>query len=607
MPGITGIIRKHPSDETVRELHRMVEVMQHEVFYTTREYINKDLGLCVAWTGHQQAAIDCLPIISRNKNFALVFLGEHYPDQETASAMKSSGAPWDDSGLAYLLETYQGDANELLRRLNGWFCGVLVDLRNKTVTLFNDRFGMGRVYFYEGEGEFLFSSEAKSLLKVRPELRRIEPESLAQLLRAYCVMGNKTLFRKIELLPQGANWVFQEGVPAKKQRYFRFSEWEEQPKLTANEFYPRFAETVSATFPQYAESPQKVAMSLTAGLDTRVIMAALQANGRSLPCYTFGGTWGETFDIRTARTIAHLTGQTHEAIRINDDFFKGYGNFARRTIYISDGTHDAIGAHDLFFNQIGRRLAPIRLTGKFGSEVVRIRRMIPWHKFPAQLLTPGFRAQVDNALSLEQVSETKNILTRAVAEEIPWFEFGRVAIEQSQTVLRTPYMDNDLVKLMYRAPVELRSGGNLQANFVKEKNPELAAILTNLSRSGRHSRLVSELIYRSFWSLFKAEYIYLYATPHWLTRIDNHLRGLRLERFLAGRQKFEAYRIWMATELSDYIRDTLLNPNARYPDFFERKVAEKMVNCHLAGTHNYMNEINKLLTVELIYSTLLGS
>ena len=233
--------------------------------------------------------------------------------------------------------------------------------------------------------------------------------------------------------------------------------------------------------------------------------------------------------------------------------------------------------------------------------------MIPWDGFTQDLLKPEFRTQVDNALSLGQVSETKNILTRAIAEEIPWFEYGRVAIEQSQTVLRTPYMDNDLVKLMFQAPMELRAAGTLQAGYVTEKSPELAAILTNLSRSGRHNRVVSEILYRSFWSLFKAEYIYLYATPHWLTRIDNHLRGLRLERLLAGRQKFEAYRIWMTTHFANDIREILLNPGAQYTNFFERQVAEKMVKRQFAGTHNYLNEINKLLTVELIYSTLLSA
>jgi asparagine synthase (glutamine-hydrolysing) len=304
--------------------------------------------------------------------------------------------------------------------------------------------------------------------------------------------------------------------------------------------------------------------------------------------------------------VANLFGQPHESIRIDEAFFKKFGEYARRTIYITDGTHDAFGAHDLYFNQVARQIAPIRLTGKFGSEVVRIRRMIPWADFNHGLLRPEFKTIFDNAASLSQVTETKDILTRAITEEIPWYEYGRVMIEQSQVVLRTPYMDNDLVKLMFQSPMELRAGGNLQAIYVKEKNPALAEILTNLSKSGNHSRLVSSLIYYWFWSLFKAEYIYLFATPHWATRVDHWLRGLKLERLLAGRQKFEAYRIWMTIYLGDFIRETLLNPRAQYTQFFEKEVAEKMVERHLAGTHNYLNEINKLLTVELACSTLLG-
>ena len=607
MPGIAGIIRKRSTEKTGRDLQCMVETMQHEKFYSARQYFNEELGLHVAWTGHQTASVDCLPMMNRNRDVILIFQGENYLDQATAAEMRRSGAAWEDSGLAFLLEHYERGEREFLRRLNGWFSGVLADLRKKTITLFNDRFGMNRLYFHEAEDEFLFSSEAKSILKVRPELRRINPASLAQYLRSNCVMGNKTLFEKIDLLPQAACWMFQNGILSKKQRYFQFKEWEEQPALELKEFHSRFSQIVSNKFPKYADSTQEVAMSLTAGQDTRVIMAALQSNGRSLPCYTFGGTWGETFDIRTARKVASLFNQPHEVIRINESFLKDFGNFARRTIYISDGTHDAIGAHDLYFNQVSRQIAPIRLTGKFGSEVVRIRKMIPWWDFNAGLLQPNFRTLVDNALPLAQMSDSKNILSIAVSEEIPWFEYGRVAIEQSQLVLRTPYMDNELVNLMFQAPSGLRAAGKLQATYVKEKSPELAAIPTNLSRGVTHNRLISELSYLSLWSLFKAEYIYLYATPHWLTRIDNLLRGLRLEQAFAGRQKFEAYRIWMTTHLADFIRETLLSSKVHYPQFFDQKAAGKIVNRHLAGTHNYLDEINKLLTVELIYSSLLGS
>jgi hypothetical protein len=83
------------------------------------------------------------------------------------------------------------------------------------------------------------------------------------------------------------------------------------------------------------------------------------------------------------------------------------------------------------------------------------------------------------------------------------------------------------------------------------------------------------------------------------------LERLRPERILVGRQKFEAYRIWTKTHLAGFIRDTLLNPQAHCTDFFDRASVAKVVERHTAGTHNYMREINKMLSLELIYSSLL--
>ena len=59
-----------------------------------------------------------------------------------------------------------------IERLNGWFSGVLVDLRKQIVVVFNDRYGVNRVYYHETPDGFYFSSEAKSLLKVLPGLRQ---------------------------------------------------------------------------------------------------------------------------------------------------------------------------------------------------------------------------------------------------------------------------------------------------------------------------------------------------------------------------------------------------------------------------------------------------
>ena len=606
MPGIAGIIRKMPHEGIDHELKLMVEAMRHGTDYSGGQYVNPELGLYVGWINHVGSFSDCMPVINRQGDIVLIFQGENFLDDESRSRLKRFGRGGDDSKARYLMDLYQEFGEGFFLRLNGWFSGLIVDLRKSRVTLFNDRFGMGRMYIHEGKDEFIFGSQAKSLLKVRPDLRSIEEESLAEHLRYNCVTKAKTLFKGISLLPPGCCWDFEASVLPKRRHYFNFSDWENQTALQPDQFYQTFSETVSRVFPRYARGANPVAFSLTAGLDTRMILAALQEGNRSAPCYTFGGEWGELFDVSVARKIAKVNNQPFEAITIDGRFLTRFPEFSRRAIYGSDGTHDAFGAHDVYFNETARKVAPIRLTGKFGSEVVRIRRLMPSLTYPSGLLQPSLTSLVEGLPSYAEINPNGHPLTRVVCQEIPWHEFGRVAIEQSEITLRTPYMDNELVKLMYQAPPEVRTAGRVQEQYVRDKSRELSTIATNMGKFACNNRMITKLLYEAARALFKVEYIYLFATPHWLTRVDRALAKLRLEKILSGRQKWEGYRLWIKTHFSEFIQGMLLNPQANYTRHFEKRTVERMVRGHVAGTHNYLSEINRALSLELIYSTLLN-
>ncbi len=93
--------------------------------------------------------------------------------------------------------------------------------------------------------------------------------------------------------------------------------------------------------------------------------------------------------------------------------------------------------------------------------------------------------------------------------------------------------------------------------------------------------------------------------PHWLTRVERLLRFWHPESLVSGRHKYEWYRIWAATHFAGFIRETLLNTQADYTRYFDYPSISKMVKRHTAGTHNYLNEINKALTIELVFSSLL--
>ncbi len=602
MPGIVGMVRREPYEGVQRDLDLMAEAMRHETYYVGNQYVNRELGLYLGWWSHPSSLGESMPLKSRNKRFVLIIIGENYPDDGSLISAGNNRVP----DALDLLRRYEESEDKFLECLNGWFCGVAIDLALRKITLFNDRYGMSRVFFHESSDEFIFASEAKSLLRIRPALRVIEPAALAQLLQFNCVMGNRSLFKDVSLLPAASSWLFTENVVPKKRSYFDFGEWERQPILKHDEFYEKFEETVSRTFLNYIEGPAQVGLSLTSGLDTRLILAADVDKQRSLPCYTFGGLWGETFDVRRARELAAISNQSHEVIRINEKFLQEFASYARKSVYISDGGHDAFGAHDVYFNEMARHIAPIRLTGKFGSEVVRTRRLVPSGNFPRHLAQPWLAPFLDDAPYFDKISQRSHSLTRVVTEEIPWYEIGRVAIEQSKITLRTPYMDNGLVKLMYQAPAGLRSSRELQVKYIKQKSHQLGSLPTNMGRMTENGQS-GKVIYGVFWAMFKAEYIYLFATPHWVTRMDRKLGNLKLERILAGRQKFEAYRIWIKTHLADSIREILLSPQARCVDFFDKASVARIVDRHTAGTHNYLYEINKILTVELICSSLLSS
>ena len=602
MPGLAGVIRKDASDTGERELSQMIESMRHEDFYRSGRYVREEMGLHVGWTCHEGSFAESMPLVGRNKDIILIFQGENYSNEETDAWLARCQFRGSVSA-EYLINLYEDIGDRFFQQLNGLFAGLLINLRTREITLFNDRYGMGRIYFYEGKNEFLFASEAKALLKVRSDARSIDPAALAEYLRFSCVTENKTLFRGVSILPNASLWRFKDDVRPAKGRYFNPRDWEEQPCLPANEFYERFEETVTRSFPRYVRGGQNISVALTGGFDSRVIMSAIPRKD-GISCCTYGGLWGETFDIQTARKIAALENYPFEVIRITEDFLRSFGPFAERSVYLSDGTHDVFGAHDVFFNQEARKTAAVRLTGKFGSEVVKNRRLIPWITYDGDFTQADFRPFLDQLQPKDRAMQ-KRSLSNTVFEEIPWYEFGRVAVEQSQITLRTPYLDNDLVQLMFQAPLEIRAAGQIQGRYVREKAPRLASFMTNMGPVGKSSALAKIVRYYLYWVIFKSEYIYLYAAPHWLTRVDRRFEKFTPERFFAGREKFEGYRIWLKTYLADFVRQTLLDEGAQYSRFLNRKAVEKMVARHLAGTHNYLHEIGKALTLELICTSLL--
>lgn len=607
MPGLAGIITKSDFEMEKGRLQQMVDCMVHESFYNSGSYINEQMGVYCGWVCQKGSFSDCMPVFNEKKDVVLLFSGENFVDRDVVERLKESGHEFEDCNATYLVHLYEQDEDAFLGVLNGWFAGILIDLRKEKTFIFNDRFGMGRIYYHEAGEGFFFGSEAKAILEVKPELREINKKSLGEFFMYGCSLQNRSFFKEISILPGGSAWVFEKGYGIKRTQYFRPSEWEGQGIMDKEIFYGGLKERFRGIIPRYFNSKQTIGLSLTGGLDTRMILAFFDKLGGNLPCYTFGGMYRDCYDVLVGRKVAAFCHQPYHVLRLGSEFLTNFSKYAEKTIYVTDGCLDICGSHEVYLNSLAREIAPIRMTGNYGSEVLRSVSQFKPTNGNNNILHPDFKKYIESGgMALNEIKNGDKV-SFAVFLEIPWLLYGRLLAAQSQLTIRTPYMDNEIVELMYRAPDNVRNSKEVSLRLIGDGNPALGRIMTDRGVGGSSNFLISKITRAYLQLLFKAEYHYILDPPHWLMQFDYMSKLFHLERFFLGRHKIENYRLWFRNELAEYVREVLLDKRTGERFYINTGCLEEIVNGHLKGRYNYGNEINKIMTAELTFRLLIDN
>ncbi len=600
MPGLVGLITKMPRALAERELERMVAALRHESFYKSGTWIDETLGVYAGWVERKGSFADAMPIANEQGDVVLLFSGEEFPEPGTPRRLRERGHTPDLKGPSYLVHAYEEDST-FPAGLNGRFHGLVADRRHGTAKLFNDRYGMHRLYYHESKEAFYFAAEAKAILAVRPELRQPDPRGLGEFVACGCVLENRTLFKNIHVLPVAAAWTFRAGSLVEKNHYFLPSEWENQPQVDLETYYRNLREVFSRNLPRYFNGGEPVGVSLTGGLDSRMIMAWHKSTPGSLPCYSFGGTYRDCRDVAIARKVAGVCEQPHHVIPVGKEFLSRFSHYAERTVYLTDACASVNRAADLYVNECARTIAPVRMTGNYGGEVLR--RIVAFKAgIPSSgLFRPEFVSEIETATATYSHLRNTNPISFAVFRQAPWHHYGLLALEQTQVALRSPYLDNAFVRTVFQAPKAGLEGNDVSLRLIADGNASLLQIPTDRGYGGSNWPLYSAAA-RSFIEFsVKAEYAYDYGMPQWVAQIDHILSPLHLERIFLGRHKFAHFRVWYGGPLSDYVKQMLLDSRTLKRPYLNPAAVEAVVHGHVTGQKNYTTEIHQLLTLELMH------
>jgi asparagine synthase (glutamine-hydrolysing) len=598
MPGVVGVISKRPVEECRSLVKSMASSMEYEPFYDSGMYSVPEMGVYAAWVAHEKSFATGQPFLNEERDVVLLLAGECFVDSRTLTDLRQKGHEFGQTAGSWLVHLYEEESDCFFEKLNGLFSGLLIDKRRSKAFLFNDRYGVERIYWHETENALFFASEAKALLRVLSELREFDQEGVSQFLAFGCTLGERTLFQGIRLLPTGSVWSFENGK-RHKRKYFSPESWQSQPILTTEAFHSKFQETFKRVLPRYLESNSKIGISLTAGLDSRMIMACLPPAEVKPICYTFSGEKRDTLDVRLAARVAEACGLEHRILRLGPDFFLNFASQVDRTVYATDGYLGCLGAHEIYFNSRARALSPVRLNGVFGGEILRGVSMFKPLPLARQLLDPDLGKAV-TACVCHWSRDGEHPLTFAAFREIPEKRFATPAASRSQSNFRTPYLDNEVVALAYQAPEAVPMSIDFTLSLIKTNNPSLSKIPTDMGGMGEANWLaaISRRIFSK--TVCKVDYLRNEGLPSPLSRFDSLLTELSSALRIAGLHKYLHYRIWFQRELAAFVDGVLKDVQVRQRSFWDSHFLEHMASEHTTGRKNYLREIDVVVTLEAV-------
>lgn len=597
MPGLIALIDNRESHfERNRHLVRdMAGLISHESFYKSLFVDHDRPRLCA-----DKVYLDHEPFgdsigSSHDGHIQCLFSGELFGLKDLFNRLgdgRQINHRNSDPG-SIVARLYEKHGEAMLSFLNGYFHLLLIDKRENTLIVANDRFGMHRLYFCRlPDGGMMFAPEVKCFRMV-PELKlTLDDEAVVHSFRHDCILNNGSFYREVKRLPIATCFRYRDS------EWRSHEYWTPETKCTRTRISPEtfMAEATVAFEAAVGDyyTPDRTALSFTGGLDTRAVLAVLNERGIKPPLFTFGGSLRDSHDVTIARRIAKRNGNFWQVIRLSDEFLDNYEHWANRAVWISDGIARLNTCHEYYLNLAVREIGKVRLTGKYGSQIVRGVTMLKDRSPDLRIFSADFR-QIYQETPSRIVGSGRSALLR---EELPQLEGARHTLEAAALTVRTPYMDNRMVDVMLHAP-EITNTSLLQRKIIAKHAPHLSDIPTNRGELATGDRRFSptKIYYKSLNfvdSVYNWEKLPRLALP--VCRLGD-ITGI--SRLFVGRNEWIHHRVWFKGRLKGFVGDLILDAQTRNRPFYDGEALQRMMKAHFCGRGNYTPEIIKIGSFEL--------
>jgi asparagine synthase (glutamine-hydrolysing) len=270
--------------------------------------------------------------MSDGRGVQLVFNGEIYNHLALRRELEDKGYRFNSrSDTEVVLHGYRHWGVELLQRLIGMFAFAVWDEAKQYLFLARDRIGVKPLYFWTGNGEFLFASEAKAILADRRVPREVDPVAAWHYLSFLTPPAPMTTFAGIYKLPAGHRMHVSPGQTPKMEQWWVPADrpppdvdpdiYEDEDACAA-ELLRRLERSIGRRM----MSDVPFGVFLSGGVDSSANVA-LMAQQMDRPVETFSVGFeehDEYNELTWARQVARQFGTNHHEVIINDKDMQDY-------------------------------------------------------------------------------------------------------------------------------------------------------------------------------------------------------------------------------------------------------------------------------------------
>jgi len=496
--------------------------------------------------------------------------------------------------LGACLYGYQSTGCDFADKLSGEFTLFIEDGRNQKLVVITDRCGLRPAYFGRVGDVLLLSTDPKCVREGLGD-QRIDPSAVVEWFSFGYLLGEKTLFEGVRVIPPGSVLEFHRDRCEPNIRRHSRIRYVANRSRSAGDTTSELVSVFRSSVNQALSARQRYAISLSGGLDSRAVAAALDSESwTKSKLFTFGVK--NCSETRIARRVARSLRQPLSEVEITSEMIL---REARRTIRESSGldymgvsyiipVHEAIAAEaDVLIDGFGldltlggSHLSPEILHARedeIGKLVYnRIRRLperdvvLFFHKslhdqalkHPPQAFAHAF-ADCWQPIPANQCDcfLIMNHMRRFTA-------MGHVLIRAAMENA-CPTMNDDFLDLVCTIPPDQRYNHRAYRRFMIRLSRDLSRIPYNKTMIAPYFPVI----------LWKPARIIQYATSV-ATREAG--RVLRLRETRARRRSYVDFGGWLETDPKwrAYFSDLLLGDDARVLSYINRDVVQELLCAH---------------------------